>query len=124
MRIKNTKRKGNAAERAIVHTMHDQGYDAVGSKASIGPADVVAWNNERVRFIQSKNCKKKSSYTADIQKLLNMKCPPNGTRELWIRQRGGDYNIKIVNPDGSITEASQNRTDTPRPQIEDSTTKL
>lgn len=95
--------KGNRAEREIVHIMKGWGYEAVGSKASLGAADVVAWNNERIKLIQSKNSERMSSYPEDIDKLRKLKCPPNGTRELWIRQRGGFWIRKIIMPDGSVS---------------------
>lgn len=108
-RIKNTKAKGNKSEREIWHRLKDQGMEAVCSKASLGPADVVAWNNEVVRFIQSKNESKTRSYIEDLDKLRNMKCPPNGVRELWLRQRGGGWVRRTIMPDGSVSQDVVNK---------------
>ena len=100
----NTKRKGSTAEREIMKLMRDWDYDATHSAASLGCADVVAWNNEKIRFIQCKSeAKKPGSYTSDIEKLKRMKCPPNGTRELWIRKPGRTWNRMIIMNDGTVT---------------------
>lgn len=105
MKLKNPKARGNKAEREIWHLMLNSGYDSICSKASLGPADVVAWNNEEIRFIQSKNENRRGSHAADIDKLAKMKCPPNGTRELWMRQRGGHtWERQTILPDGTIKE--------------------
>ena len=100
----NNKARGNRAEREIVHLMQDWGYEAIGSKASRGAADVIAWNDEEIRFIQSKNESRKGAYTEDLERLKKMKCPPNGKRELWIRQRGRSWIRKTIMNDGTITE--------------------
>lgn len=97
------KRKGAVAEREVVHLMKDWGYDATRSAASLGQADVVAWNNEQIRFIQCKSEGSKSgSYIPDIEKLKKMKCPPNGTRELWIRKPGRKWERRIIMPGGDV----------------------
>lgn len=100
----NTKARGSRAEREVWHLMQDWGYSSVCSKASLGPADVVAWNDEEIRFIQCKNESRKGSYTEDLERLKKMKCPPNGKRELWIRQRGRTWIRKTIMPDGTVTE--------------------
>ena len=80
--------KGANLERKAKAALESAGYSCVRSAGSHGGADVVAWNQTRLRLIQVKN---RPLAPAELRRasdeLLAMKCPRNGSREIWQRHR-------------------------------------
>lgn len=66
-----------------------EGYTTLRAAGSHGPADVIAWNADHIRFIQIKSYdQRQTDYGNDIAKLADLITPPNASRELWIRKKG------------------------------------
>lgn len=79
---------GRAIERKIINFLRDNGYNAVRSAGSKGAFDVVAYNDEIVRFIQSKYTSTKNhSYAADLRKMSAAGTPEFTTKELWVYEK-------------------------------------
>ena len=89
-------------ENELADFLKKRGYTCMRSAGSRGPVDVFAFNNHHVRFIQVKSTYdfgRKGNATlfkAAIKLLQTFPCPPNATRELWVRVlRGGWRDIVI-----------------------------
>lgn len=81
--------RGRGAEYRVINELKANGYDAVRTAGSHGAADVVAWNEDHVRFIQCKTwVTRVGDYKDDIKKLEDMRLPPGSQCELWARQIG------------------------------------
>ena len=81
--------RGRDAEYRTINELRANGYDAVRTAGSHGAADVIAWNGEHIRFVQCKTwLNREGDYTADIQKLMDMRLPPGSQSELWARRVG------------------------------------
>lgn len=93
--------RGVRFERMIIESLVENGYSALRTAGSHGFADVVGMNALYVRMIQGKVTKdakpRISAYKADIAKILAIKCPPNVTRELWIKlDRQKPYKVLVL----------------------------
>jgi Holliday junction resolvase len=80
--------RGRDAEYRIRKELEAQGYQTIRTAGSHGWSDVIAWNENETRFIQSKtwSTKYKPSYTNERRKLEKIVLPPEATAELWIRK--------------------------------------
>lgn len=93
--------RGVRFERMIIESLVENGYSALRTAGSHGFADVIAISKNLVRLIQGKVTKdakpRISAYKADITKILAIKCPPNVTRELWIKlDRQKPYKVLVL----------------------------
>lgn len=77
--------KGKRAERELAKILSDQGYTCILSAGSKGAFDVIAYNEDHVRFIQSKYNNKPSLHQNDMRKIKSLKVPGFCTKELWQR---------------------------------------
>lgn len=67
--------------------LEELGFEVLRTSGSHGAMDVLAWNEQGLRFIQCKTyIKRPGSYLPDIEKLLSLRLPPNATAELWVHQ--------------------------------------
>lgn len=93
--------RGVRFERDIISETKSEGYETLRTAGSHGFADVIAINEKLVRLIQGKVTKdakpRIGAYKADIAKILAIKCPPNVTRELWIKlDRQKPYKVLVL----------------------------
>lgn len=81
--------RGRDNEYRAMRDLEAEGYTVTRTAGSHGAADVIAWNDQHIRFIQIKSyIKRMTSYAKDIAQLTELVTPPNATRELWIRKKG------------------------------------
>jgi len=78
-------RRGYEIERKAVKELKELGYNAVRTAGSHSPFDVIAWNEDQVRFIQIKRSKKyKDPSKTTIKKLMQEKTPYTASKEIWV----------------------------------------
>ena len=81
--------QGRDAEYRAIRELEAEGYQTSRFAGSHGTADVLAWDETVLRFIQLKTFQKRAgSYAEDIAKLAALPLPPDATAELWVRQVG------------------------------------
>ena len=79
--------RGRGAEYRAINELKADGYEAVRTAGSHGKADVIAWNDNLIRFIQCKTwISRLGDYSHDVEALEKMILPPGSQCELWIRQ--------------------------------------
>lgn len=76
---------GARLERLIQQELEAEGYYTVRSAGSRGAFDVIAWNDQHIRLIQSK---KAGISKAERKKMAKIVVPPNSLREVWERVNG------------------------------------
>jgi len=77
----NNYQRGAQREWELARRLRQQGYTVVRSAGSHGPADLVAWNGEVVRFIQVKA--DRADALAAAEELKAMAWPPASRVEVW-----------------------------------------
>lgn len=93
--------RGTRFERTLLTLLEKDGYSTLRTAGSHGFADIVALNSNHVRMIQCKVTKASKitlgTYSKDVAKILETKCPPTVTRELWIKMdRKEPYKVLIL----------------------------
>lgn len=83
--------RGYRAERKAREALEGEGYTVVRSAASKGPFDLVAFNAERVRFVQVKRVKGGRLPPKEAGALRSVPVPPCATRELWVYRDGDGF---------------------------------
>jgi Holliday junction resolvase len=82
-------RKGYRAERQCIQILERKGYICIRSGGSLGPVDIIAFNDEFCILVQVKSenkiCDVEKRFKADIEALLKLKTPPNFCKELWVK---------------------------------------
>ena len=84
-------RDGFLYERELMEFLGEQGYVCLRSAGSRGPIDLFAFNQHTLRMIQVKSTydfARKGNLTVfrqAVAPLLELPCPPNCTKELWVR---------------------------------------
>ena len=88
---KNNKRRGANTERLAKKQLEAEGYFVSKSGGSLGAADLIAINKEKIKLIQVKrSCKLintnfiRGIYSKDIEELTLIPTPENVNRELWV----------------------------------------
>lgn len=86
----NTKRIGIRAEREVRKILQEWGYFVARSSASLGPWDVWAVNEKKLRLIQVKATKERGKPEVLFRKELKQmrSIVVNGQQELWVRRTG------------------------------------
>jgi len=81
--------RGRDSEYRAINELHDAGWEATRNAGSHGVADVFAWNEHAIRFIQVKTwLTRKPSHASDIARLKLLRLPPNASAEIWGRRMG------------------------------------
>ena len=82
--------QGRDAEYRAIDDLALEGWAAERTAGSHGTADVIAWNDRLIRYIQIKTFRanKPPSYAKDLKQLQDLPVPPNGSTELWVRKVG------------------------------------
>jgi Holliday junction resolvase-like predicted endonuclease len=91
--------RGRDAEYRVQKELEAELYQTARMAGSHGTADVIAWKNEHIRFIQVKTwvAKYTPRFDDDIAKLKELKLPPGATAELWGRKVGqSGWTLKII----------------------------
>lgn len=62
------------------------GFEVMIGARSLGPFDLIAWNKDKVRFIQVKSIRADKKYfdKKELQKIMAEEIPPNASKEIWI----------------------------------------
>ena len=81
-------RRGYALERRTRLELEADGYRVIRSAGSKGPADLVAWCEELVRFVQVKSGKSPLS-RAERERLEEIPLPVMSRVEVWTWERHG-----------------------------------
>jgi len=78
-------KRGVEIERKAIEQLEQVGYIAMRTAGSHGHFDVIAVNQNGVRFIQCKREKEKlGNWDLLIEQLREIKVPMNATKELWV----------------------------------------
>jgi Holliday junction resolvase len=79
----NTAHKGRRSEHRARHILEAAGYAVCRAAGSKGPADLIAWNTQAIRFI---NVKCGTKYLSAVERealTTQTPWPPNATVEVW-----------------------------------------
>lgn len=78
----NTAHKGRRAEHRAQGILEAAGYLTTRAAGSKGPADIIAWNHQGVRFVSVKSG---TAYASALEReaLQAMPRPANSTAEIW-----------------------------------------
>lgn len=102
----NTKAKGDRAEAKAKKLLEEKGYEVEkpiktrwGRTDFFNKWDLIAVNDEHVRFIQVKT-NKNDTYGKQLDKYRGFPAPPNTTRELWLME--ARKQIKIIDLDAGL----------------------
>ena len=80
--------KGRQKEYKAIKWLTERGYTCIRSAASKGPADIIATNDEHIRFIQVFSVADEKVKDSDLRdarayfRLLHV--PPNTYKEIWV----------------------------------------
>lgn len=74
--------KGWRREKKTMAILEGEGFTCTRAGGSKGCADIVAWNGERIRFIQVKSNRLLSP--AERQRFRDLVVPPNASKEVWV----------------------------------------
>jgi len=79
--------KGRAQEYRAMKELEEENFVSIRTAGSHGMFDVIAINENSIRLIQIKKTIGKKVYLPadELNKIINMKCPTNVTKELWVR---------------------------------------
>jgi len=72
-------------EYSVRDYLQAKGYEVVRAAGSKGAVDLVAFDDVYGILIQAKKELRKSNYASDEERLRNTKCPPNFTKQMWIK---------------------------------------
>jgi len=85
-------RKGKKSEYRARDELIEEGFQVMISSRSLGPFDIIAWNEFSVRWIQVKSCSKKRFYPEkiELEEIEKAKIPCGYDKELWVwfKRRG------------------------------------
>lgn len=81
--MKNAKAKGSRNERRTIKLLESQGYYCTKSGGSLGMWDIIAFNRNHIRLIQSKTNRPPPKCEMDTMSSFSI-YPPGTTKELWI----------------------------------------
>lgn len=78
----NPAHKGRRAEHRARRLLEAAGYQVTRAAGSKGPADLVAWNADGIRFVSVKSG---AAYLSRAERaaLVALPVPPNATKESW-----------------------------------------
>ena len=74
------KAKGTRLEHKTIQRLKADGWQCWRSSNSLGPCDVIAMNEERVRLIEVRSNQWRLGRSQD---LLRLRCPENVSKEIW-----------------------------------------
>lgn len=91
--------RGRQVEYAIAAFLRKHGYTVFRSAGSKGAFDLIAFNQNVIRLIQSKSsADDKYNYRQDEEKMSKIVVPPIATKELWIYvSKRGFVEIRTTN---------------------------
>jgi Holliday junction resolvase len=74
--------KGRRREYRVQAILERAGYMTTRAASSKGPADVIAWNGQTIRFISVKSG---GAYASSLERerLEGLPVPPNASKEIW-----------------------------------------
>lgn len=82
MPLKNSKAKGNRAERRCMVILESAGYSCSRAAASLGIFDVIAIGAQDIRLVQVKSGTRYAS-GVEREQMTNFVAPANASREIW-----------------------------------------
>lgn len=88
---------GRRKEYELKKELEGLGYCATRAAGSKGAFDIIAYNENHVRFIQVKYEQSPTSYSADIAKMKSTKVPQFCTKELWIYTKNDSWRTIVIN---------------------------
>lgn len=97
-------------ENELMDFLGERGYACLRSAGSRGPVDVLAIDKRSVRIIQVKSTydfNRQGNTTIFRQAadgLLSLPCPPNTTKEIWVRVLRGGWRYIVLDECGAKRE--------------------
>lgn len=81
--------RGRAAEYLVMKILKALGYQVARTAGSHGKADVIAWNDNHIRFIQVKTYLQKptsfNNLNAELLEFAKMPAPLVASKEVWVK---------------------------------------